>query len=489
MKKLFFIIVFLFYLNANAQWIQHTLPYNGFAYTLAFFNANNGISFGHTDIDFTENIFYTTNSGLNWIQAGCPPGIRAIVDAQYVNSLLVYACGAENFHFGINKGMSNDFISCPDYIRQKMLSEGKREFFNLYKSAFLKSTDSGLSWMKVGAFDTLTGYVNSIHFLNANTGYALIDTNPSQRTKFFKTTNGGANWQIVHYFDPELEVENLVFLNANTGFAIGNILFPMKNRKSPQFNDDVGRIFKTIDGGLNWTTLSFAPQISSLTFMNQTTGIAMGNSNGFENYIFKTTNAGSNWFNTLTFSSRRMLKVKSLPNTGTAFASGFLIDTINLVITKFTTAKTTDFGANWIINDLNPAAYLPGLALVNENIFFTSGRAEGNYHAIIFKSTNGGNVFVSQTGTELPSSFKLYQNYPNPFNPSTRINFDISKPGFVKISVYNLLGREVSVSVNEYLNTGSYTTGWDASAHPSGVYFYKLESGNYSETKKMLLLK
>jgi len=59
----------------------------------------------------------------------------------------------------------------------------------------------------------------------------------------------------------------------------------------------------------------------------------------------------------------------------------------------------------------------------------------------------------------------------------------------VKISVFNLLGREVSVPVNEYLNTGSYTTGWDASVHPSGVYFYKLESGNYSETKKMLLLK
>ncbi len=489
MKKLYLIIALFLFLNADAQWIQHTLPYNGYAYTLAFFNADNGISFGHTSIDFAEKIFYTTNSGSNWLQASCPQSIRAIVDAQYINSSLVYACGAENFPFGTSKGIRNDFISCPDYIRQKLLSEGKREDFNLYKSAFLKSTDSGLTWTKAGAFDTLTGYINSIHFIDANTGYALIDTNPSQRTKFFKTTNGGADWQVVHYFDPELEVENLVFLNAYTGFAIGNILFPLKNGKAPRFTDEIGRIFKTTDGGLNWITTSFAPQIGGLTFMNQTTGIAIGNSTGFENYIFKTTNAGNNWFNALTFQSRRMLKIKSLPNTGTAFASGILFDTINLVITKFSTAKTTNYGANWVINDLNPAAHLSGLALINGNIFFASGMTEANYNAIILKSTNGGNVFVSQNGAELPASFKLYQNYPNPFNPSTRITFDISKPGFVRISVFNLLGREVSVPVSENLNSGSYTTDWDASAFPGGVYFCRLESGNYSETKKMIVLK
>ena len=86
-------------------------------------------------------------------------------------------------------------------------------------------------------------------------------------------------------------------------------------------------------------------------------------------------------------------------------------------------------------------------------------------------------------------NFKLSQNYPNPFNPTTKIKFDIPKSSFVKMIVYNSLGKEVSILVNEKLSAGSYEVNWDGSIYPNGVYFYTLLSGDFKETKKMLLLK
>ena len=87
------------------------------------------------------------------------------------------------------------------------------------------------------------------------------------------------------------------------------------------------------------------------------------------------------------------------------------------------------------------------------------------------------------------SGFELAQNYPNPFNPTTNIKFDIQKTSPTKLVVYDALGREVATLVNEELKAGSYQTDWDGSNYTSGVYFYTLQSGDYIETRKMLLLK
>lgn len=81
------------------------------------------------------------------------------------------------------------------------------------------------------------------------------------------------------------------------------------------------------------------------------------------------------------------------------------------------------------------------------------------------------------------------QNYPNPFNPSTKIEYAIPRPGDTKITVYDILGKEVAVLVNEFKYPGIYTVDFDASALSSGVYFYKLQSGSFADTKKMLMLK
>jgi Secretion system C-terminal sorting domain len=88
-----------------------------------------------------------------------------------------------------------------------------------------------------------------------------------------------------------------------------------------------------------------------------------------------------------------------------------------------------------------------------------------------------------------PTSFSLYQNYPNPFNPSTKITFILEKSGFTTLSIYNLLGEKVETLVAEELPLGTHQVTLDASTLSSGVYFYKLQSGQYSSVKKMMLLK
>lgn len=98
-------------------------------------------------------------------------------------------------------------------------------------------------------------------------------------------------------------------------------------------------------------------------------------------------------------------------------------------------------------------------------------------------------VGIHNLSSEIPEQFLLSQNFPNPFNPTTNIKFDIPKKSFVKLVIYNSLGKEVATLVNEELNSGSYQTDWDASEYPSGVYFYRLQTEDFVQTKSMLLLK
>ncbi len=98
-------------------------------------------------------------------------------------------------------------------------------------------------------------------------------------------------------------------------------------------------------------------------------------------------------------------------------------------------------------------------------------------------------VTVSPIGNSIPISYNLFQNYPNPFNPTTKIKFDIPSNSFVSISIYNILGQQVSTLLNQQLEPGTYETDFDASSYPSGTYFYKLQAGDFVETKKMVLMK
>jgi len=113
-------------------------------------------------------------------------------------------------------------------------------------------------------------------------------------------------------------------------------------------------------------------------------------------------------------------------------------------------------------------------------------------NGIVYGDTNLVNI--EQISSEIPNGFFLYQNFPNPFNPTTKINFDITsnvkgETSKVKLVVYNAIGKEISTLVNQQLSAGSYSVEFDASNYPSGIYYYRLEAGDFSEVRKMILVK
>lgn len=117
----------------------------------------------------------------------------------------------------------------------------------------------------------------------------------------------------------------------------------------------------------------------------------------------------------------------------------------------------------------------------------------------LFAGTNTAGVFRSMQSTiitsvsevvgEVPKSFSLEQNYPNPFNPATTIEFSLFRSGYVTLKVFNLLGEEVATLVQGELNVGKYKTQWNSMGFPTGVYFYRLQTADFVETRKLLLLR
>ncbi len=101
-------------------------------------------------------------------------------------------------------------------------------------------------------------------------------------------------------------------------------------------------------------------------------------------------------------------------------------------------------------------------------------------------------VAFSNAGTSpsIPTTYALNQNYPNPFNPTTEISFDLRQASHVNLTIYNVLGQKVETLVDEYREAGHYDdVTWDAGSYSSGVYFYRISAGTFTDTKKMLLLK
>jgi subtilisin family serine protease len=120
-----------------------------------------------------------------------------------------------------------------------------------------------------------------------------------------------------------------------------------------------------------------------------------------------------------------------------------------------------------------------------QGLILTGGRL--NLHKTLQKVYTPTNV--TQNGNGIPQKYTLGQNYPNPFNPATKISFDIPNSELVTIKVYNVLGKEISTLVNEVKDAGSYVAGFNGSGHSSGTYFYKIQAGEFTQVKKMILLK
>ncbi|MBE2228141.1 MAG: T9SS type A sorting domain-containing protein [Ignavibacteria bacterium] len=124
----------------------------------------------------------------------------------------------------------------------------------------------------------------------------------------------------------------------------------------------------------------------------------------------------------------------------------------------------------------------------HNNANFDNGSSQSNVMYWIL-TRNHNTIGISTISNEIPARYNLYQSYPNPFNPVTSIKFDISNTSNVKLTIYDITGRKVQELINGELKAGTYKAEWNASRFASGVYFYTLSSGDYVQTKKMMLVK
>ena len=152
------------------------------------------------------------------------------------------------------------------------------------------------------------------------------------------------------------------------------------------------------------------------------------------------------------------------------------------------------------VNELTSTEYQVPNGILNLNtVYFwrttaRNGMGTSPYSSIWYFTTTSTYVYL--TSSQVPTEFKLYANYPNPFNPSTKIKFDLPTNGIVKVSIFDILGREIENLLNQVLVPGTYETEWNASGFTSGVYFFRMEVEdlqqhfkNFLDTKKMLLVK
>ena len=159
-------------------------------------------------------------------------------------------------------------------------------------------------------------------------------------------------------------------------------------------------------------------------------------------------------------------------------------------------------GTYWIIisaaGSLSSGPWLPPITIGNQQVTGNAMQNTGTSWAPAMDGTSQKGVPMVIYGTILtgitnpnttPEKYELSQNYPNPFNPTTKINFSIPKSGLVTLKVFDVLGREVATLVNETRVAGNYTEGFDGSGLSSGVYFYRIQAGDFSSIKKMMLTK
>lgn len=146
---------------------------------------------------------------------------------------------------------------------------------------------------------------------------------------------------------------------------------------------------------------------------------------------------------------------------------------------------STNNGASWteVNTGLPQYTKVDALAASGTNLFASTDK--GFFRRPLAEMVTG----VESINNTIPTAFTLMQNYPNPFNPSTTIRFELLRGSQVTLKMYDVFGREIAALVDEKLTAGVYGVTWDAIGVTSGAYFYRLQAGSFSETKKLLLLR
>jgi photosystem II stability/assembly factor-like uncharacterized protein len=370
----------------------------------------------------------------------------------------------------------------------------------------IHTADGGNTWVLQN--DSLQYPFVSVSFINNNTGWITGNTNLYSNPVIISTTNAGLNWHYFNYPDTSKIFKSICFADSLNGY-IGTYS---------------GVIIKTTNGGNNWFEIQcdsnfvshFA--INKFAFYNNKNGVAAGGAMDIAGFIKKTTNFGYNWITQPVagepLNDIRYVDSNYLIGIGGDFEYGsFLYKSTNSG-TNYSIEYFPTFGLAYAVAPRTKSEYWISMGFTGKLLLtqdsgnsFSEIPSPGNssIYDIVFKDTlngwcvgtggmvgkyNNSSVGISEGNTTVTNkSFNLYQNYPNPFNPRTKIKFDVIHPGSVKIIVYDIMGREIQTLVNKKLQSGTYETFFDGSLLTSGIYFYKLITDRFTETKKMLLMK
>ncbi len=371
----------------------------------------------------------------------------------------------------------------------------------------LKSTNLGSSWIIQYSGANFYNFL-SVSFINEQTGYAAGGAQydpypPVHYGVVFKTTNGGNNWVQVHqggsfantviYAIDSLKVIKAstllmpeVFISTDGGYnwtsiqGIGGLSFYFVNELTG-FALNSNQVSKTTDGGNNWINYSITTGIGTprkIFFPNINTGYIVS----VPKYVIKTTNSGQNWSSAITLANVSETFSIYCMNADTLYVTGR-----NNIANNGRIFRSTNGGQSWDLQFDGGSYTNPySISFLNSQTGFTVGPT-----GLILKTTTGGE-YISGNGNNnehLPASYMLYQNYPNPFNPNTLLRFDLPKDGQINITLFDITGKKVQVIASEFKKAGSYKINFNGSTVSSGIYFYRFVTGEFTDTRKMILIK
>jgi hypothetical protein len=285
-----------------------------------------------------------------------------------------------------------------------------------------------------------------------------------------------------------------------------------------------GIISVSTDAGLSWTTTNTitTENLNSIIAVQKTLFIAVGDGGT----IIKTYDQGQTWEDHTVGGA----KFNKIFDGGKVQAYGYLWAAGD----GGRIYATTNYGISWFpqssgvtdnLNDIQFRSQNEGMVVGDNGVVrytsnggttwqedsYFSGLTDGDIESVATVDFNAGIALVKNSTSDGGASTKMFivssdplavddneksatyyslkQNYPNPFNPTTKINYSVPEYGLVTIKVYDLLGKEIATLINEEKNAGNYEINFNGIGLPSGIYFYKLSAGNFSETKKLVLMK
>lgn len=328
---------------------------------------------------------------------------------------------------------------------------------------------------------------NGVVMVSSNTGLNWVTKTPVTSANLNAVDHNyslfavGDNGTIL--YANEMFTGNLVSRNSGTTRNLRGVVISSVNIQRIIVVGDKGTILRSTDTGNNWENVSIPDTTFNFYAINQKSANQLNSGDRFiavgsGGRIYKSTDVGATW------------QQKTSGTTNTLRSIYFLnLDSGIVAGDNGTIRITTNGGENWFtdsyFNSPSSRNYKSVSCIHMQSRTFTAMSDS------IFIVSDDPVVFTAVTpvSSEVPDQFSLMQNYPNPFNPVTNIKFSLPAAGFVKLTIFDMLGREVETLVSKNLNAGIYNADWDAANRSGGVYFYKLQAGEFTETRKMILVK